>query len=71
MSRWLVLFGCAFALALAAPIGSDAEAKKARGKACVAKGMDGKQTKWQCKSGEKCCYDWLSSKGTCSSSMCM
>lgn len=52
-------------------MGFDAEAKKARGKSCVAKGMDGKQTKWQCKSTEKCCYDWLSSKGTCSSAMCM
>ena len=70
MSRWLVLFGCAFPLALAAPMGLDAEAK-ARGKTCVAKGMDGKQTKWQCKSGEKCCYNSLMSKGTCSTSACM
>jgi hypothetical protein len=70
MTRWFVVFGCAFALALAAPVGSDAEAQKAKGKACVAKSMDGKQTKWRCKASEKCCYDWLSSKGTCSSS-CM
>ena len=30
MSRWLVLFGCAFALALAAPMGLDAEAEGER-----------------------------------------
>jgi hypothetical protein len=70
MSRWVVIFGCAFVLALASPLGFEAEAKKGRGKSCVATGMDGKKTKWQCKAADKCCFDWVTSKGTCAAN-CM
>jgi hypothetical protein len=65
MSRWVLLFGCAFALAVATPMGFEAEAKKGKSRTCASTGMDGKKTKWQCKAGEKCCFDWLMSKGTC------
>lgn len=74
MTRWLMAFGCVFALALSAPMGGEATAaKRASGKACTSTGMDGKATKWRCKAAEKCCFDWLSSKGTCvpASGVCM
>jgi hypothetical protein len=72
MMRWMMVFGCVFALALSAPMGGEATAAK-RGKVCTSKGMDGKQTKWSCKATEKCCFDWLASKGTCvaASAVCM
>jgi hypothetical protein len=56
-----------FGLVLASPVGFDANAakKKARASACVSTGMDGKQTKWRCKAGQKCCFDWLANKGNC------
>jgi hypothetical protein len=66
MTRLLLVFGCVFALALTT-MGNDADARKRRGSAssCVMSGMDGKQTKWRCGRGQKCCYDWFMSKGTC------
>lgn len=72
MTRWLMVFGCVFALALSAPMGGEATAAK-RGKACTSTGMDGKKSTWQCKTAEKCCFDWVSSKGTCvpASTVCM
>ena len=72
MTRWIVLLGCVFALALSVPIGTEAYAAK-RSKSCVATGMDGKQTKWRCRALEKCCYDWWSGKGRCvpASAMCL
>jgi hypothetical protein len=63
MTRLLLVFGCVFAFALAAPMGHEAAAKKR--KACTATAMDGKQTKWRCKANQKCCYDWFAGKGTC------
>jgi hypothetical protein len=66
MTRWIAVFGCAFAVTLVAAAGFDAHAqKKATSTACVATAMDGKQTKWRCKAGQKCCFSWLSNKGTC------
>jgi hypothetical protein len=64
MTRWFLLFGCAFALAIAVPTGFDAQAAK-KVRWCKAATMDGKQTKWKCASGMKCCYDWLGGKGAC------
>ena len=64
MTRSLILFGCVFAFALAAPLGLGAVAAK-KSRICAATMMDGKQTKWRCKASQKCCYDWLSGKGAC------
>lgn len=71
MTRWLIVFGAVLALALVAPMGGQAEAK--RGKSCSTTAMDGKKTKWRCKASEKCCFDWFANKGTCqpASSVCM
>lgn len=63
MTRWFILFACAFAFTAAAPMGFEAHAKRA--KTCKATMMDGKQTKWRCKAGTKCCYNWLQGKGAC------
>ena len=74
MTRWIAVFGCAFAVTLAAPAGFDAHAqKKATSTACAATAMDGKQAKWRCKAGQKCCFSWLSNKGTCiaASDLCL
>jgi hypothetical protein len=65
MTRWLVVFTCAFAFVAAAPLGFEAQAKKRGHRMCAAAGMDGKQSKWRCKAGQKCCYDWLAGKGNC------
>lgn len=64
MTRWIVVFGCVFAFALAAPMGFEASAAK-KAKSCTATAMDGKQTKWRCKADQKCCFNWLAGKGTC------
>lgn len=65
MTRWIVLFACAFAFIAAAPMGFEAQAKKRGAKMCAATMMDGKQTKWRCKAKMKCCYDWIGGKGAC------
>ena len=67
MMRWIAMSVCTIALVAVAPTGFDANAakKKARGAMCVSPAMGGKQTKWKCKAGQKCCYDWLVGKGTC------
>lgn len=63
MTRWLILFGCVFAFAVAAPMGFQAEARKH--KRCVAKTMEGKKVTWSCKAAQKCCLNWLENKGMC------
>jgi hypothetical protein len=65
MLRWVAIFGCAFALAITASMGFEAEAAKGRSKQCVAAGMSAAKTKWKCKAAEKCCFDWIANKGTC------
>lgn len=66
MTRWLVIFGCAFAFAVAAPMGFQAEAKRAKLKACDGTTMDGKKIKWRCKAKQDCgIVDMFSNKGTC------
>jgi hypothetical protein len=63
MMRSILVVGCALGFMLAAPAGFEAAA--AKGKACVASTMDGKKTKWQCRTGQKCCFNWLMNKGGC------
>lgn len=66
MARCFVMFACVFAFALATPIGFEANAaKKSKSIACAATAMNGKQTKWRCKVGTKCCFNWMANKGAC------
>jgi len=60
--RWLLLLGCVFAFTFAAPLSFEAAAAKKASRWCSATTMDGKQTKWLCKPGQKCCYGLLSGK---------
>jgi hypothetical protein len=65
MSLWIVAVGCALALVLTT-LGSPTEAAGYRLKRCIAPAMlTGAQTTWVCKASQKCCYDWLLRKGTC------
>jgi hypothetical protein len=69
MTRWLVVFGLAFAFAAAAPVGFQAEAK-AKYKACAGTTMAGKKIKWRCKASQQCgIVDMFSNKGTCEGMM--
>jgi hypothetical protein len=72
MTRWFAVLGCALALSIIAPIGFDTGAA-ARGVVCKATGLDGKQSKWRCKAGHKCCFNWLTNKPACASasSICL
>lgn len=67
MKRAIAAFACTFALVLGAPMGFDAHAAKKKGGsiACSATKLDGKQTKWRCKAGQKCCFNWLTNQGAC------
>jgi hypothetical protein len=65
MTRWLVLFVCAFAFAVAAPMGFKAEARKHKRQMCSVSMMDGKKVSWRCSASQKCCYSWFSGKGMC------
>ena len=74
MKRWLAILGCVLGFTFIAPIASDIQATaKPKSMMCKATGLDGKQSKWKCKAGQKCCFDWLSSKGACvaASSICL
>ena len=64
MLRLFVLTSLAFTFAVWSPFGFEAAAAK-KSRACAATTMDGKQTKWRCKAGTKCCYDWFMGKGGC------
>ena len=65
MTRWLVVFGLAFAFAVAAPMGFEAEAR-AKYKGCAGTTMGGKKIKWRCKAKQDCgIVDMFSNKGTC------
>lgn len=79
MTRWIAAVGCALALALAMPLGNEAEAdgfvKRAapvyRHKRCIAPARwwwwrtGQTQTTWVCAASEVCCYDRLLRRGTC------
>jgi hypothetical protein len=71
-TRTTALLGCAFALALAIPLGNTADAQYPyRFKRCIAPSMyGGGQTTWVCKASEICCYDWLLRRGSCPTSRC-
>jgi hypothetical protein len=64
MTRWIVLFGLAFAFAVAAPMGFEAEARQ-QSKRCTATNMDGKRISWACRGKQVCCYQIFINKGTC------
>jgi hypothetical protein len=66
MTRWLVILGLAFAFAVAAPMGFEAEA---RAKRCVETTMEGKKVKWMCKAKQSCCFNWFAYKGACCTGM--
>lgn len=65
--RFLIALTFGAALAISAPIASDAFAKgkKPANKMCKATGWDGKVSKFKCKATEKCCFDYLINKGSC------
>ena len=74
MTRLLALMSCTLALILFASMAFDAGAEAKSGRImCKATGMDGKQSKWKCSAGQKCCFDFLTSKGSCvaSSAICL
>ncbi len=52
-------------IAVAAPVGTDAFAKKPKAMSCKAAGLDGKKTSWTCKAGQTCCWNVLLNQGTC------
>ena len=66
MLRLMTIAGCVLGLALALPLGSAAEAaKKPKNKMCMAKALDGKAVSFKCAANEKCCFNYLTSQGTC------
>jgi hypothetical protein len=68
MKCWIAV-ACTLAFVLAAPWGGEAEAAYGR-KRCIAPATHtaGRvKTTWICKASEKCCYDWLARRGTCTS----
>jgi hypothetical protein len=69
MTRWLVLFGCVFAFAVAAPMGFKAEARKQSSKMCTETTMEGKKVKWRCTAKQSCCFNWFTYTGACCSGM--
>jgi hypothetical protein len=69
MTRWIALVGCALTVALAMPFGNAAEA--ARLKRCIAPATAGAKMTWVCRAGDRCCYDWLFRRGTCSRTRCL
>jgi hypothetical protein len=65
MTRWIVAVACTLAVALAAPLGSEAQAAYAH-KRCIAPNIWGAgQTTWVCRASQRCCYDWLLRRGFC------
>lgn len=65
MMRWIAMFGCTLALALALPMGFEAEAGKKKYNACKGQTLTGQTVKWKCKLDEKCCFGPVSGLGTC------
>jgi hypothetical protein len=69
--RPLALLGLTLALAVAAPLGNEAEAQYPyRFKRCIAPARDGPPVTWVCKASEICCYDWLLRRGSCPTTRC-
>ena len=71
ITRSMAIFGCALALALAAPLGNEADARYHYAhKRCIAPAMLGAKTTWVCRASEICCYDRLLRRGTCPTRRC-
>lgn len=78
MFRWITVLGFALAvtlsLAFVSPTSFEVEAAKAaKNKQCAATQLDGKQSKFKCKTDEKCCFDYIANKGSCvaASAICL
>ena len=65
MTRWFVLFACVFTFAAVAPMGFEAEARKA--KRCAEVNIEGKKVRWQCRAKQECCFNFFTQKGACCS----
>lgn len=68
--RWMAALGLSAALALGMTmaVSGEAEAKKRAPKAKMCKATNvitGQKASWKCGGTEKCCYDAITSKGTC------
>ncbi len=64
--RIMIAAAFATALAFAFAHGTPAEAaKKPMSKMCMAKALDGKAMSFKCAATEKCCFNYLTSQGTC------
>jgi hypothetical protein len=73
ISRSLTLLGgaMALALALAAPLGNEADAQSSyRFKRCIAPTFYEASVTWVCKASEICCYDRLLRRGSCPTTRC-
>jgi hypothetical protein len=75
MMRRFALLGFALALAMALPMGFEAEAgkKKMKHNACKGQTLTGQSVTWKCKLDEKCCFGAVTGMGTCApkSGMCL
>jgi hypothetical protein len=65
--RWVAAIGLAVAMAFSMSAGFDTAeaAKKPKNKLCMATSLAGAKASWKCSAAEKCCYDYLLSKGNC------
>ena len=63
--RYFMALTIGVALAVSAPMGSEAFAAKKPNKMCKATLLDGKVSKFKCKKDQKCCFDYLENKGKC------
>jgi hypothetical protein len=71
IARSLAILGPVLALALAAPLGNEADAGSLyRLKRCIAPATYGAPATWVCKASEICCYDWLLRRGSCPTQRC-
>lgn len=71
ITRSLALLGLTLALALAAPLGNEADARSHyRLKKCIAPAVYGTPVTWVCKASEICCYDRLLRRGSCPMGRC-
>jgi len=65
MPRWIAAVACTLAFALAAPLGSEAEAAYGRKRCIAPASMGAVKATWICKASDRCCYDWLLRRGSC------
>ena len=71
--RWFLalVLGLGVTLAMALPMGSDAEAAKrkrapvGKAKLCTGATFEGNKVSFRCKANETCCFDGLMAKGNC------